>query len=223
MEKKETRRTAILVDGGYYRKRAEYLWKTKSPKNRAKELYDYCMLHISEPDDPRDLYRLFYYDCPGMIRELEHPLTHVKKDFSTGAGTIWTKNFFKHLCKMRKVALRKGELLESQAHYVLKDASLQDLLSGVKTVATLTEADFFLDVQQKGVDMRIGLDVASMCANRCVDQIVLIAGDSDFLPVAKMARRNGIDFILDPLKQYVKDSLIEHVDGIECYTDKMPT
>ena len=221
MENKAIRRTAILVDGGYYRKRAEYLWGFKQANDRAQELYDYCMLHISEPDEPRDLYRLFYYDCPGMTRELEHPLTHVKKDFSTGAGTIWTKNFFKHLCKKRKVALRKGELLESQAHYVLKEDTLKDLLSETRTVSTLTEADFFLDVSQKGVDMRIGLDVASLCANRCVDQIVLIAGDSDFLPVAKMARRSGIDFILDPLKQYVKGSLIEHVDGIESYTDLM--
>lgn len=219
MEKKETKRTAILVDGGYYRVRAKALWGKKRAADRAKELYDYCMLHISEPDEPRDLYRLFYYDCPGMTRELEHPLTHVSTDFSKGSGTVWTKDFFKELCKMRRVALRKGELLESQARYCLKDTSLKDILSGARDVASLTESDFSLDVKQKGVDMRIGLDVASICTNHCANQIILIAGDSDFLPVAKMARRSGIDFILDPLKQYVKDSLIEHVDGIECYTD----
>ena len=32
-----------------------------------------------------------------------------------------------------------------------------------------------------------------------VDQIVLISGDSDFVSAAKLARREGIDFVLDPL------------------------
>ncbi|WP_255251341.1 NYN domain-containing protein [Pseudomonas indica] len=46
--------------------------------------------------------------------------------------------------------------------------------------------------------MRIGVDVASLSFKKQVDQIVLIAGDADFVPAAKMARREGIDFILDP-------------------------
>lgn len=63
------------------------------------------------------------------------------------------------------------------------------------------------------------LDVASMAYGGLVDQIVLIAGDSDFLPVAKMARRNGVEFILDPMKQFTKQNLRNHVDEIESYTD----
>lgn len=35
-------RTAILVDGGFYRKRAKSLWGEKSAKERAKELESYC-------------------------------------------------------------------------------------------------------------------------------------------------------------------------------------
>ncbi len=69
--------------------------------------------------------------------------------------------------------------------------------------------------------MRIGLDATSIAMGKHADQIVLIAGDSDFLPVAKIARRNGIDFILDPMKQMPKANLQEHVDGIETFTDKM--
>lgn len=222
MEQIETRRTVILVDGGYYRIRAKDLWGSKNPRDRANELYDYCKLHITEPTEPRDLYRVFYYDCPGLKTTIEHPLTHARINFASGSGTTWTEDFFKCLCKKSKVALRKGELLESQAQYALKTDVMKDLLSGARTISSLTEADFYLDVKQKGVDMRIGLDVASFCANHCINQIVLIAGDSDFLPVAKMARRNGIEFILDPLKQYVKANLIEHIDGIECFTDHMP-
>ena len=50
---------------------------------------------------------------------------------------------------------------------------------------------------------------------------MLIAGDSDFLPVAKMARRNGVEFILDPMKQFTKKNLRNHVDEVESYTDLM--
>ena len=43
----------------------------------------------------------------------------------------------------------------------------------------------------------------------------LVAGDSDFVPAAKLARREGIDFILDPLWQDVNDDLHEHIDGLQ--------
>ena len=43
---------------------------------------------------------------------------------------------------------------------------------------------------------------------------ILISGDSDFVPTAKQARREGIDFILDPMYSKIKDDLFEHIDGI---------
>lgn len=219
MNQKETRRAAILVDGGYYRKRAAAIWGKKDPEDRANELFTYCLLHISEPDEPRDLYRIFYYDCPGLTRQITHPLTGNVIDYSSGAGTLWTKQFFDSLASKRKVAIRRGELAENQAEFVLKTSVLNELLRGNRSVQNLTERDFRLDVKQKGVDMRIGLDATSIAMGKLADQIILIAGDSDFLPVAKIARRNGIDFILDPMKQMPKANLQEHVDGIETFTD----
>lgn len=217
------RRTAILVDGGYYRKRSMALWGKKNAEQRAGELIAYCMLHITEPDDPRDLYRIFYYDCPPMKRIMVHPLNGKEVNFSEGAQTKWANDFYDELSTKIKVALRMGELAESVANYVLKQESLNGLLSKKKTIDDLTEDDFFVDVKQKGVDMRIGLDAASISAGRYADQIVLIAGDSDFQPVAKTVRRNGVDFILDPMKQRPKKSLLTHVDAIETYTHKMYT
>lgn len=221
MENLITRKTAILVDGGYYRVRSRDLWGPLSPTDRANELYQYCLLHITAPQEPRDLYRIFYYDCPPMTRAIRHPLTGNTIDYSTMSGTRWANDFFRQIVEKRKVALRMGELAESTASFVLKDTALNDLLSGNKDVAGLTESDFRIDVKQKGVDMRIGLDVASLAENRIVDQIVLIAGDSDFLPVVKMARKSGIDVLLDPMKQFPKRNMQEHVDGIESFTDMM--
>lgn len=47
-----------------------------------------------------------------------------------------------------------------------------------------------------------------------MNQIILISGDSDFVSASKLARREGIDFILDPLGATIKPELFEHIDGL---------
>ncbi len=70
-------------------------------------------------------------------------------------------------------------------------------------------------VSQKGVDMRMGLDIAALAFKRLVKRIVMVAGDSDFVPAAKLARREGIDVVLDPMWHRAGDDLYEHVDGLK--------
>ncbi|WP_200829155.1 NYN domain-containing protein [Arcanobacterium ihumii] len=124
--------------------------------------------------------------------------------------------------KKRKVALRRGEELESQSGYILRPASLKAILSGKKELSDLKEHDFFLDIIQKGVDMRLGLDIASLAERGHVNQIIMISGDSDFVPAAKLARRAGIDFILDPMWSNIANSLSEHVDGVRQCVNREP-
>lgn len=45
---------------------------------------------------------------------------------------------------------------------------------------------------QKGVDMKIGLDIASMAYKKLVDRIVIVTNDTDLIPAIKLARINGI-------------------------------
>lgn len=77
-----------------------------------------------------------------------------------------------------------------------------------------------MNIEQKGVDMKIGLDIASLSFKKQVDQIVLISGDSDFVPAAKLARREGIDFVLDPLFNHISADLSEHIDGLRTCENK---
>ena len=81
-------------------------------------------------------------------------------------------------------------------------------------ISDVTEKDFILDIKQKTIDMKLGTDIASMALKHQVDQIILIAGDSDFVPAAKLARREGVDFILDPMGNAINEDLNEHIDGI---------
>ncbi|WP_311343086.1 hypothetical protein [Corynebacterium riegelii] len=71
----------------------------------------------------------------------------------------WTNQFFDALTHKRKVALRRGEELETQNGYVLKTDPLKKLCAGTLRVEDLQERDFKLEITQKGVDMRIGLEV----------------------------------------------------------------
>lgn len=90
----------------------------------------------------------------------------------------------------------------------------KELLSGKLKVEDIHLQDLSLMMKQKGVDMRIGVDIASLAYKKQVNQIILIAGDSDFVPAAKLARREGIDFVLDPLGAKIKENLFEHIDGL---------
>jgi len=208
-------KTAILVDGGFYRRRAQIMIGEKSAEERAKELDNYCRRHLSEKNQGKhELYRIFYYDCPPMNKKVYHPFLKKQVDFSKSDLNIWMTQFLDELKKHRKFALRLGKLADAQACYTLRPQVVKKICNGKVTFNDLKEEDFMIDVDQKGVDMKIGLDIASMAYKKQVDQIVLISGDSDFVSAAKLARREGIDFVLDPLGAPIKDDLFEHIDGL---------
>lgn len=217
-------RTAILVDGGYYLRRARRIWGQKEPESRASELHEYALDHIKRRRNrvletgERSLYRIFYYDCPPLDRgSFKQPWSSHNTTFSRkNPSNIWKSSFLQSLGSKRKVAMRMGELRPANARYSLKDESLKKLMSGDLPVDQLGEDDFTLvGLKQSGVDMRIGLDVSSLAHGRIVDQIILIAGDSDFLPVAKAARKAGIDFLIDPMGHHLPEDLIMQTDGVE--------
>lgn len=218
-------RTAIMVDSAFYQKRAKVLFGEKTGEARAQELIEYCKRHLtdySHEHERKQLYRIFVYDCPPSDKTVYHPLTQRSVLLKRTDLYTWTNAFHTALASKRKVALRMGELLESNAGFVMKPETVKKLCRREKSLDDLTEDDFRLDIQQKGVDMKIGLDIAALSYKRLVDQIVLIAGDSDFVPAAKHARREGIDFILDPMWNTIKPSLNEHIDGLHSCVAKPP-
>ena len=129
---------------------------------------------------------------------------------------IWANEFFKKLKHQRKFALRLGRLAEEQALFNIKPDSFRKVINGTTKLEDLTEKDFTLSVSQKGVD------ISSLAFKNQVDRIILISGDSDFVPAAKQALREGIDFILDPLRSPIKEDLYEHIDGIRTKAPKLP-
>lgn len=214
--------TALLIDGGFFLKRYHLLQGSQSPSEAAKALHRMCLDHLTTKSREKEakskqlshLYRIFYYDCPPLTNKAHNPITREAIDFSQTPMAAWRLQFFEELKKLRKVALRLGYLNERSACWIFRPDAFKKLLARQTTLDELTDRDVRYDVRQKGVDMRLGLDIASLAYKKQVDQIVLVAGDSDFVPAAKLARREGIDFILDPMWAPIRADLHEHIDGL---------
>lgn len=216
-------KTAILVDGGFYKHRAKSIYGELTPEELASRLVEHCYKHLNHKREQTELYRIFYYDCPPLDKKVLHPLTGENIDFKKTQAYKDAVRFLDILKHKRKFALRLGKLAGSGSDFIMPAYNVRKLCAGKITFENLKANHLKPDVRQKGVDMRIGLDIASMAYKQQVGRIVLIAGDSDFVPAAKLARREGIDFILDPMWNQISPDLMEHIDGLFSKCDKPPT
>ncbi|WP_409072674.1 NYN domain-containing protein [Pantoea hericii] len=81
------------------------------------------------------------------------------------------------------------------------------LQAGANGNATITAQDVSPNLQQKGVDMRIALDISSMTLKNQADIFCLVTGDSDFAPIIKFARSEGKQVYTYTLGHRVKPSI----------------
>lgn len=208
---------AVLVDGGFFIKRFNALYNKDglmTPQEVANCLYTMAHKHVGKTNT---LYRIFYYDCPPLEKRFHNPVTNKCVDFSKTKAHHFQRDFIEELKKKRKMAIRLGSLKDNGNWYI-RPNRVKELLNGTIQISDLTEDDVALEIRQKGIDMKIGVDIASLALKKFVDTIVLFSGDSDFVPAAKLARREGIDFILDPMFSKVEPQLFEHIDGMSSVT-----
>lgn len=206
-------KVAILIDGGFFVKRFNALYNINRDMTGAEvanHLYTMAHKHVGQNNT---LYRIFYYDCLPLSKKAHNPITGSPIDFSKSDEYKFRIELMEELKKKRKVALRIGTLKDNNCWRIYPRKE-KELLSGKITMSDLTEKDVYMEVHQKGIDMKIGVDITSLALKKFVDTIVLFSGDSDFVPAAKLSRREGIDFILDPMKSNVEPQLFEHVDGM---------
>lgn len=220
--------TAILIDGAYFIKRFRAIepHNAYNAERAADCVFRWAVAHLSSPrtnggngnnaarrQSRRDLYRVFFYDCPPLEKKLHNPISKRAIDFAKSEEAVFRLGLHQRLLSKRKLALRLGHL-STDTPWTIKPRKIVELLAGQTTFEALEPDDVMPGVRQKGVDMRIGVDVASLAFKKQVDQIILIAGDADFVPAAKLARREGIDFVLDPMWRSIPPSLMEHIDGL---------
>lgn len=216
---------AILIDGGYFIKRLPALRPEVDMRDPAavcttiKRLIAAHLERINKierrPHARSLLYRSFYYDARPYLDRGHLPISRKAIDYAKSDVARFQLSLHDMLRKTANMAVRLGEVRRDPASlWELKPLVLSSLMKGDREFGTLLDEDFRPTFRQKAVDMRIGLDIASLTLKRQVGTIVLIAGDSDFVPAAKLARREGVKFHLDPLWRSVEPGLFEHIDGL---------
>lgn len=149
-------KVAILIDGGHLRVLAR-----KAGYNYDPDYIEKVAHACTKPDEA--ILRILYYDCAPYEGNVKLPVSGLTKTYAK--SDAWMSQ----LAEKDLFAVRKG---------VLKFRGWTPKRIPVHPT-TLTDEDFAPNFEQKGVDMRIGLDVALYSTNRTVDRLILLSGDTD--------------------------------------------
>jgi len=194
---------AILIDGGFIKRK---LGSVTEPVSLAKVVRFLNRLRAHPALAGHDLHRIYWYDAPPLESTARRPLRGGRVSFGATRLALSSKALFRDLATLPYVSMRWGEL-------VLRGWRIRrGNLPGDEATVTLTADDIEPNIQQKGVDMRIGLDIASLTLKGHAQLIVLVSSDSDFIPAMKFARREGAQLFLVTLGHGVRPEMIEHAD-----------
>lgn len=200
-------RYAILIDGGFLtRKLHERLGRQAT----ADDIIAECdrLATIAAVID-HELLRVYYYDAYPASEAILQPVSGEQHLLGETERFRQAHRMFDQLVLKPNVALRMGQVNVSRNRWRLKPTVTKQL---IRAPRPLTDDDFVIDAQQKGVDMRIGMDIARLSLREMVRAIIVVTGDSDFVPAFKFARREGVRVILEPMGQNVLVELKQHAD-----------
>ena len=189
---------AILADGGFVQRR---LQTPDSPMDaeRFREFVKNLRAH-HELRNHRML-RVYYYDA--------HPYPP-SLDGGEAQPDDQMKALHDGLSRVPFVSLRLGELRLRKNRREVR-GPIPDPVNGEVTVKAKQLGPA---IHQKGVDMRLGLDIAALTLKKQAEIIVLVTGDSDFIPAMKFTRREGAQVFLAPLGAGIRNAMREHADLI---------
>lgn len=185
------KKIAVMLDGGHVRAHAKRARLPFDP-DYVEKIALACALANEE------VYRVLYYDCAPFAGTAILPVsgrTHTFVSNDKWLHDIAQKDLF---------AVRRGVL--KFRGYVLNQIPFHP-------TGPLQDSDFHPDFEQKGVDMRIGLDMAIFSSNHAVELIALATNDTDCIPAMKHARRSGIQVALIVVPGYSPvPELLAHSD-----------
>ncbi|GAA7789520.1 NYN domain-containing protein [Helicobacter pylori] len=222
-----SKKVAILVDGDFFircykshlKKRSVDKYEDLNPERLARAIHTHCLKHINKEND-EELYRIFFYNCKPLDKKVHYP--HIQRALDLSKSSTYKERtaLHKHLISKPCLALRLGYLDTNNARWVIRDQEKEKKLFNRKiSIEEFQNDDFIYHAKQKGVDIKIGLDIATLALKKLVQKIVLISGDSDFVPASKLARVEGIIFTLDPMGKPIREDLQEHIDYL---TTRLP-
>ena len=165
-------KVVFVIDGWFMRKR---IYKLKSFFYSGPEIRKYCLKHLNKEDQ---LYRIFYYDTKPLEIKAHNPISKNFIDFSKTKTATDQAELLKSIKATPNFALRLGTSYWVNKEWIVRPDKLKDLLKNKITADELEESDIYPRVEQKTVDMKIGLDIAYMAEKRVAEKLI-ITGDSD--------------------------------------------
>ena len=163
----------LLIDGGHLRVSARDAGHFMDP-----DFIEGLSRRITASDE--ELKKVLYYDCAPYQGRQRQPVSGEEKEFS--ADGSWLDD----LACRDLFAVRRGQLK-------FRGWSPKKIpVAGTE----LSDSHFKPNFEQKGVDMRLGLDIAEISEERLADRILLVSADTDMIPAMKKARRSGIQVVL---------------------------
>ena len=200
---------AVMLDAGFLKHTLYSALGYRHPT--ADDIIDFTKDCLRSDEE---LFRIYYYDCPPFEGRSVNPVSRSMVDFSASATCRREKSLQDALAVKDFVAFRKG-VLAFNGWYVDPNATREI----IKTSRAVRDTDLKPDIKQKLVDMKIGLDVAWLSSKRIVERIILVTGDSDFIPAMKFARREGVQIVVITINNKgVKRDLRVHSDEVRNVT-----
>ncbi len=183
-------KVSVLIDGGHLRVLTKKQNIAYDPDYIEKVAH--ACVHADET-----LLRVLYYDCAPYNGKAKLPVSGAEHTF------VGKDDWLKQLAAKDYFATRLG---------VLKFRGFKPARK-LQPGTNLTDAHFKPDFEQKGVDMRIGLDIASYSNQNTVDRIILVSGDTDCIPAMKYARTKGLQIAIVAFpNQRLSPELLQHSD-----------
>jgi len=198
-------RYAILLDGSFVTKKLQAkLGRFPTAADVAQE----CQ-RIAQHQQlaGRDLLRIYFYDASPAKDRLTNPIDGSALDLSATSEFRAHTSLLDTLELTPNFAVRRGEVVTHG--WKLGGRAFKGMMKNPRAPAA---NDIVPDLEQKGVDLRIGLDIARLALREMVDIIVVMTGDSDLVPAFRFARREGVRVFLDHMGHGVRRDLKAHAD-----------
>ncbi|MDR0803776.1 MAG: NYN domain-containing protein [Rickettsiales bacterium] len=189
-------KTIFLIDSGCLR----HIFKQNECSYTADGIEAFALDCMDQINEKNSLLRILFYDCLPFRGKVKSPISktdieHIGEDRLL--GKLGQKNYF---------AIRYGKL--KFRGWALKEESYSKNCE-------LEDSDFNPIFEQKGVDLRIGMDISKYAHDKTIGHIILLSADTDFVPALKCARTNGIKISMLVMDKFdIHFDLKTHSDSI---------
>ncbi|MGU9950930.1 MAG: NYN domain-containing protein [Gammaproteobacteria bacterium WSBS_2016_MAG_OTU1] len=187
------KRTYVIIDGGYL----TYIMMEAGFFISADNIERAALACLGEGEE---LWRILFYHCREYEGETVLPVSGERRQWRPK-----THQVIDDLSRRDFFAVRLGTLAfrgwrKKNRNYGNDNDELSD-------------SDFSPVFEQKGVDMRIGLDMASIAERQTADRLILVSADTDLIPALKLCRQRGIQVMaMEFPDKYISSRLQEHID-----------